>query len=351
MTAPSSWAAITTLTMRTSPVVGPRSSPAASEGSSQARPGHEDSGPAARTCGFARTGAESRTLRPVPAESAVRVRPIAPEDLARVGAYLHRGLNPRLSASAWAAALVPPWPVAAPNHGFMLLAGDEVVGVNAAIYSSRVVRGERREFCNVAALCVDETARPHAVRLIRSILRQPGYHFTDLSPSGNVVELDRRLGFQPLPTATAVAVNLPRLDRRFRLLARPGEIESTLAGVDKTVYADHRSAAAARHLVVTRGDDYCYVVFRKDRRKGLPLFATVLHVSDRDLFAAAFGVVAGHFLRRHGALCTLVEERVAPVPARLRRMLAQPRPKMFKSDELVAADIDDLYSELTCVAW
>jgi hypothetical protein len=246
---------------------------------------------------------------------------------------------------------VPPWLVASPNHGFMLLAGDDVVGVNAAIYSSRVVRGERREFCNVAALCVDEQVRPHAVRLVRAILKQPGYHFTDLSPSGNVVELDRRLGFQPLPTATAVLVNLPRLDRRFRLLTRPEDIAARLEGDDATVYADHRSAAAARHLVVTRGDRYCYVVFRKDRRKGLPFFATVLHVSDPDLFAAAVGAVSSHLLRRHGALCTLVEDRVAVVRPRLSRMLTQPRPKMFKSDELLAVEIDDLYSELTCVAW
>jgi hypothetical protein len=300
---------------------------------------------------LARIGATGRTLTLVPAETAVRVQPIGPEDLERVGDYLHRRLNDRLSPEAWAAALVPPWTVAAPNHGFMLLSGEQVVGVNAAIYSSRVVRGERREFCNVAALCVEEHVRPHAVRLIRSILRQPGYHFTDLSPSGSVIELDRRLGFQPLPTATAVVVNLPRIDRRFRLLTRPADIAARLEGVDATVYADHRWAAAARHLVVTRGDHYCYVVFRKDRRKGLPLFATILHVSDRELFTAALGVVSSHLLRRHGAACTLVEQRVAAVRPAFSRMLARPRPKMFKSDELLAADIDDLYSELTCVAW
>ena len=304
-----------------------------------------------RCATFARTRAARRTLTLVPAETAVRVRPIGPEDLPRVGAYLHRSLNDRLSPSAWAAAFTPPWTVAAPNHGFMLLAGDEVVGVNAAIYSSRLVRGERRELCNVAALCVDEQVRPHAVRLIRSILKQPGYHFTDLSPSGSVVELDRRLGFQPLDTATALVVNVPRLDRRFGLLTRAADIEARLEGVDATLYADHRSAAAARHLVVTRGADHCYVVFRKDRRRGLPLFASILYVSDRALFADAFGTVSSHLLRRHGAVCTLVEQRVAKVSAPLSRMLARPRPKMFKSDVLTADDIDDLYSELTCVAW
>ena len=300
---------------------------------------------------FARTAAAARSLSVVPAETAVRVQPIRPEDLGRVGEYLHRSLNDRLSPSDWAAALTPPWTVDSPNHGFMLLAGEEVVGVNAAIYSSRVVGGVRREFCNVAALCVDEAERPHAVRLIRSILRQPGYHFTDLSPSGNVVELDRRLGFQPLDTATALVLNLPRLDRRFGLLTRPADIAARLQGVDAAVYSDHRAAAAARHLVVTRGDEHCYVMFRKDRRRGLPLFATLLHVSNHELFASALGVVTSHLLRRHGAVCTLVDRRVATVSTPLSRMLGTPRPKMFKSDVLSAGDIDDLYSELTCVPW
>ena len=39
--------------------------------------------------------------------------------------------------------------------------------------------------------------------------RQDGYHFTDLSPSGNVVALNRRLGFTQLDTATALVPNLP----------------------------------------------------------------------------------------------------------------------------------------------
>ena len=321
-------------------------------GSARAGPGTKIVVAADRRAAFARTGDPSRTLALVPAETAVRVEPIRPEDLARVGDFLHRNLNERLSPAAWAAALVPPWAVAAPNHGFMLTSGEDVVGVNAAIYSSRVVRGERHEFCNVAALCVEERARPHAVRLIRAILRQPGYDFTDLSPSGSVVELDRRLGFAPLPTETTLVVNLPRPPgRRFRLLTRPDEIAARLTGVDATVYADHRSAAAARHLVVVDGDDHCYVVFRKDRRRGLPLFATILFVSDRELFRAASGVVSSHLLLRHGAVGTLVERRVAPVSAPLTRTLAHPRPKMFKSGTLEAADVDDLYSELTCVAW
>lgn len=286
----------------------------------------------------------------VPVQQDVLLRPITSADVVRVAAYLHRELNPRLSAEDWAAAIVPPWSAEAPNHGFMLLQDDRVVGANIAFYSTRSVAGEERAFCNVAALCVDEAQRLHTVRLVRAILRQPGQHFTDFSPSGNVVELDRRLGFRPLDDRTALVMNVPLPRPGIRLVTDGDEIEGRLTGCDLQVFVDHREALAARHLLLTRGDDSCYVVFRKDRRKGLPLFASILHVSNPALFAAGFGSVAGHLLRQ-GAVLTLLERRVADVRPAFARTLSRARPKMFKSATLEQGDVDYLYSELTCVPW
>ncbi len=53
----------------------------------------------------------------------------------------------------------------------------------------------RSTVCNVAALCVRDDLRAHTVRLVRALLKQREYSFTDLSPSGNVVAMDERLGF------------------------------------------------------------------------------------------------------------------------------------------------------------
>lgn len=278
------------------------------------------------------------------------VRPIMAGDVDDVAAYLHRELNPRLSVDGWAASIVPSWDAQGPNHGFMLLQGGQVVGANIAFYAVREVEGERRAFCNVAALCVDEPHRLHTVRLVRAILRQPGYDFTDFSPSGNVVELDRRLGFRPLDDRTTLLLNVPLPRPGVRVVAALDEIGCLLTGRDLAVFKDHRRARAARHLVLVRGDASCYVVFRKDRRKNLPLFASILHVSDPELFVAEFGSVAAHLLRA-GAVATLLERRVADGRPRFGRTLTRARPKMFKSATLPERDVDYLYSELTCVPW
>ena len=277
--------------------------------------------------------------------------PITREDIRDVASFLHATLNSRISAADWASAMVPTWSSPAPNHGFLLRSGDDVVGAGLAFYSERVVDGEPRPVCNLGAWSVVEEHRAHGLRLLRALLGQRGYDFTDLSPSGNVVALNERLKFQHLDTTTALVPNVPRPARGVRLVTDPADIERVLDGDDLRIFLDHRDAAAARHLVLQADGRQCYVIVRKDRRRGIPLFATVLHASDPDLLPRVGARLYTHLLVRHGAVATLAELRVVGRRPRFSRLLASPRPKMFRSQVLAPQDIDYLYSELTCVAW
>jgi hypothetical protein len=284
------------------------------------------------------------------AKSAVELRPIRRDDIPAVAEFLHSHLNERVPAAAWARALDAPWHVEAPNAGFMLLDGGAVVGANLAFYSERIVEGSPERFCNLGAWCVLPEYRFHALRLLKALLAQDGYHFTDLSPSGSVVGLNERLGFRFLDTTTTVVPNLPWPGRGL-ISSDPAVLERTLTGKELQRYRDHAHAAAARHLVLMRGGQWCYVVFRKDRRKGLPVFASILHVSDPELFRAMARPLARHLLLRHGALATLVERAVVEHRPRLSLTVDSPRRKMFRSPSLEPAQIDYLYSELVCLAW
>ena len=282
----------------------------------------------------------------------VELAPIRDEDVQVVGDFLHRHLNSRLSGEQWARSAMPTWAVDAPNHGFLLRQGGAVVGTYLAFYSEREVDGQPRRICNLAAWCVLDEHRAHGVRLARAMLRQRGYDFVDLSPSGNVVRLNERLGFHSLDTSTALVPNLPLPSRRgVRVLTAPAQIEAALSDRDLQVYRDHRSAAAALHFVVRVGEESCYVIARRERRKGLPLFASLLHVSDPAVLARAGHAPYRHLLVRHRALVTLAEGRVAGRPPRLSRQQAAPRPRMFRGDGLSPRSVDYLYSELMCVPW
>lgn len=283
----------------------------------------------------------------------VELLPIIHADVLAVGDFLHRNLNERVTASAWQAALLASSTSPPPNHGFMLRSGDDIVGVYLAFYSERAVEGRVLKICNLAAWCVIEDHRSQGLRLARALLAQRGYEFTDLSPSGNVVELNRRLKFRDIDTSTDLVLNLPWpiWSRRTRIESRPRRIAGLLRDRELEIYQDHRRSAAARHLVVVRGEKNCYVMFRRDRRRNLPLFASLLHVSDPDVFRASARVIERHFLLRHGVPATLVERRLVGTSSRPSFALRSPRPKMFRSDTLEPDQVDYLYSELAWVAW
>jgi hypothetical protein len=283
----------------------------------------------------------------------VEVKPIEASDVEHVAEFLHVRLNSRVTKDAWAHAIGASWGAEKPNSGFMLLHDGNVVGAHLAFYSDRDLGGAPEQICNLGAWCVLPEHRFHSLRLLRALLAQDGYTFTDLSPSGNVISLNSRLGFASLDTTTRLAPNLPWPGRPGRpvISSDPELIERTLTGPDLRLYLDHVETGAARHLVLIRDGEWCYVIFRKDRRKGLPLFASVLYASDRALLCEMARPLARHLLIHHGALATLAEERIAgPWPMPFLR-LRSPRPRMFRSARLEAAQVDYLYSELVCVPW
>ncbi|MET0714120.1 MAG: hypothetical protein ABWY23_04085 [Mycetocola sp.] len=283
----------------------------------------------------------------------VEVRPISSADADTVSRFLRENLNRRVTLDAWRAILAPPWDGDAPNHGFQLVVDSEIVGAYVAVYSERDIDGVPRRFCNLAAFCVRDEHRSHSFRLVRAILAQQGFEFTDFSPSGNVVALNSRLGFATLNTTTRVVPNLPRLPRRGLTVTESAAVlKRTLMGRDARAYLDHRNAPAARHVVATAGGEYCYLVVRRDRRKRLPLFATPLYVGGSvELLRSAWPHLASHLLFRQGALATLAEERILGFSPPLGHTLRSPRAKMVRSTEVSSDAVDYLYSELTLLEW
>jgi hypothetical protein len=285
--------------------------------------------------------------------SRVLTHPIADGDLRRAGEFLYVNLNSRVEPDEWVRALRVPWDVEQPNHGYMLLDGDTVVGVQLAFYSEREIRGSTENFCNLGAWCVLPGFRIHALRLPKAVLAQDDHHFTDLSPSGSVMSVNERLGFRFLDGATSLTPNLPWASPRgrARVSAEPTRIMSVLSGGELEIFLDHVAAPAARHLLLEHGDDHCHVIFRPDRKKGLPTFASLVYVSNPDVFHRMVGPFGNHLLLYHGLSATLADERLVGRPPRGSMPVHWSRRRMFRSDSLEPADIDYLYSELVCVPW
>jgi hypothetical protein len=279
----------------------------------------------------------------------VELSSITDADIVAVADFLHANYNERIP---WARSrLAGPWKAEAPNHGFVLRDGQRIVGAHLAFYSERLVAGRAERFCDLGTWYVLPQFRFHSIRLIKALLAQDGYHFTALTPSPKVASIHTRLGFRSLDTSAVVIPNLPWPGRpgRTTISADPDAIESTLAGMELELYRDHAQALAAHHIVLIRGTDSCYVMYRETRFRSIP-FAVILHVSNPELFRRAVLPLTRHLLVRDRLLMTYAELRITGYRPTL-SFKVTPRPKMYYSASLEPGQIDDLYSELVCIPW
>ncbi len=283
----------------------------------------------------------------------VRVAPILRQDVDAVATFLSAHLNAKLAPDAWAQALAPTWPTTVDNHGFLVRDRERVVGVQLAFYAVRQIDGRERQTCNLGAWCVLPDYRLQGLRLVRSVLAQPDLDFTDFSPSGNVVAINERLGFAHLDTAASLSANvpLPRFGSQAKVTSDVAEIERVLDGTQLSILHDHRSSAAAVHTLIRDGSRRCYVIWRRDRRKNLPLFASLLHVEDADVFSRTRGAFGSHLALRHRVPFLIAEERLSGSAPRASLRLEHNRHKMYRSESLAPPQVDYLYSELTELAW
>lgn len=287
----------------------------------------------------------------------VEVSPITDADVMAVSDFLSANYDSQIP---WARTkLAGPWKVEAPNHGFMLRDEQRIVGVLLAFYSERQIAGTVERFCDLGTWFVQPKFRFHSLRLVKAVIAQDGYNFTALTPMKHVPAIYARLGFRFLDTSAVLIPNLPLPSLPFRttVSADPDVIERTLAGTDLELYHDHAGALATHHLVMIRGRESCYVMYRVTRPQGVPL-AIIHYVSNPGLFRRAIVPFTRHVLLRHRVLMTYAEIRnvkcrpaisvkVVPRP----KLYQAPWPKMYRSASLEPDQVDDLYSEFLCLPW
>ena len=101
------------------------------------------------------------------------------------------------------------WCPSKPNNGFLIRHEGRIVGGIGAIYAERLVRGRTERFCNITSWCVLDAFRAQSMRLAMALTGQPGFHFTDLTPTEVVSKTLQFLKFKPMNERQAIWPNLP----------------------------------------------------------------------------------------------------------------------------------------------
>jgi len=278
------------------------------------------------------------------------IEPIRDEDLLDFCRFLTQHLSADRSPEAWAQAFRQEWGVAKPNNGFMLRIEGQIVGGIGAIYAERLIRGKPERFCNITSWCVLEAYRAQSMRLAMAVVSQPGFHFTDLTPTEVVSKTLQFLKFKPMNERHALWPNVPWPASplgRVKILTDLDRIEEVLPLDDVKVLRDHRHLPWLRHVAVGERDSFCHIIWKPDRLKGIA-GAMVLAVSNPEVFLRNKPALSRHLLWR-GCLYTRIESRLLPrLPPRVKE-LAGYRIKVFRSETLTEPDIGNLYSEIVAL--
>lgn len=272
------------------------------------------------------------------------IEPVTDITLPEFARFLHANLRGDRSSEEWVNALRNQWMADRPNYGFVVRDAGQIVGGIGAYYALRIVRAQPEKFCNITSWCVLDAFRQQSMRLAMALISQPGYHFTDFSPTKVVGATLKFLKFKELDERVAVILNLPGFSARdVQVLHRPEEIQSALGDDALKVYRDHAVYPWLQHALVGKPGSWCHVIYKRRIFKGLPA-ANVLYLSDGNLFYRNFGRFANHLLLR-GLVSTHVECRFlrnVPKPFKIRTGF---NPKLYLSSTLADTDIDYLYSE------
>jgi hypothetical protein len=267
-------------------------------------------------------------------------------------------LDPGPSKEVWRNLVVDHGWKTEENHiGYVLVAGQEIVGFIGALFSRRIIDGKEVKLCNCHSWVVKEAFRGSSLSLVMPVLKLKGYTVTALTVRPGIRPLWEKLGFKVLDRNVRLLFPrpvAPRLTRRDipDITADRRVINETLLAADRPVFADHL-ACACRHVIVRDAQGYCHLAFANESysRFGRQIpYSHIHYISNRDLFLRHLGRINLYFLKTFGSWFLAVDERLIGDRrvsfSRTRRLTT---PRYYRGDVLAPQQIDNLYTEM--VAW
>lgn len=280
---------------------------------------------------------------------AIQVVKIRTDDFHRVYDPLLRRLNPRFELSRWQRLFEWGWENPEDHVGFALEAESRhLVGFLATIYS--VQKLNEKGFvtvCNVSSWVVDPGFRSSALALVMPVLRRPDLTVTNLTSLPEVNDMFRKLGFATLETHTRVLLPLPAPSQAPSLDCEridPAEATSIADPRIASVIQDH---AKVDQQWLLRGDTgTCHVVLTLGRRRRLRT-ARIHHISDPEIFSRGIWSFRGRLFKDYGTvLCEWDERLLGGLEVPRTRRVPLPVSRIFRSKNVRACELSNLYSEL-----
>lgn len=278
----------------------------------------------------------------------IRIEPAVAADFERVAPLFELFQNSRITPEQWRSLFHYSWACDRPERGFLLRDGDAIAGFIGTIWSERENAGRREWICNLTSWITRPEYRNQSLLLLKAVTGLSDCTITCLSPSAQLYPLYRRLGFSDLETKLRLIEPWPtgRCGWRCRITSDQERIATRLSAEDRRILQAHRPHRC-RHLLVQRGDEYCYAIFTQTTGKLHPRAAYLHYLSNATVFLCALDRIKLHLLQTAGTPYIVLPGRLATgleIPRS--RNIALGVPFVFRSERLAPPQIDYLFSEL-----
>ncbi len=280
----------------------------------------------------------------------MRIVKVAAEDYHRIYDSLLRDLNPSFSRERWEPLFHWGWENPEDHIGYALETDSgDLVGFLATIYSvQRFGKLERVIVCNVSSWIVNPGYRSSALSLVMPVLRRRDLTVTNLTSLPDVNTMFRKLGFATLETHTSVLLPLPK---PFAVSAGgqclrvdPAKAKSFRGARITRAIKDHH--LVGQQWILQRDGESCHVVLTLGRRRRLKT-ARIHHISNPRIFREGIWSLRGQLLKAHGVLlCEWDERLLGGLKIHGTTRIPLPVPRIFRSDQVEARELSNLYSEL-----
>jgi hypothetical protein len=290
----------------------------------------------------------------------VRVRPFVLEDLEAVlDLVCAQEFTRGQSRAALRRVFDHPWGEKE-SMGYVLAAGDRVVGCLGVTFIRRLSEGRERRYGSATTWYVDPAYRRHSRILLKAVLATPDTTLVALSASDHVARILEATGFEAMSRRRLFFHAWPLaglLRRGPAIVNAPEEVLAALSPAHARIHRDHLLVGCRTHLLREDGRT-CFLVTRRRMEKGwfLPPIlpgrlrrrrwpvSDVFHVSDPALAVRHWAALRRRICRQDRSLGLVVEEAFldgyAPATAAApHRLYAYPHGTPRR-------DVDALYSEL-----
>ena len=256
----------------------------------------------------------------------------------------------RLTESDWRRMFLYPWKQPHDEYGYVLMDGQQLVGVIGTIFSERIVGESSHRVCNLHSWFVKPEYRGRSLLLLRPVLRMKDVTLTDFTPTPAVVAISMRLGFQPINNTLKILMPVRTFQVKdaitLEVLSNPALAYQRLNRSDFMIYYNHMTYDC-NHVYCESDTDSCYILFSRVTRTAVP-YGYLRYVSNKPFFLKHHALIRQYLQKRCRTRFLAVDARHYPQKSLpLSFEVPVHANALIRPVDLQPGDIDNLYSEAT----